>query len=221
MRSPLRARSGAALIAGMVFVGWITACRGERREAVSPAERAAIADTLRGIMAGAYDFTKVEGSAVAQLMSLYPDSGRVVSAASGHITTDRDSLRAELHDFWTYVGQNMQHPVWRWDATYVDVLSPNAAVVTGRYSIPHRTPMGTPHVIRGAWTAVFEKRGGRWVIVQEHLSDAPAGSDARDSAVVDSVLPPADSAERAAAARYRANMRDMRTMPGMAHDSGG
>jgi hypothetical protein len=30
-----------------------------------------------------------------------------------------------------------------------------------------------PHVIGGAWTAVFQRRGRRWVIVQEHLSDAP------------------------------------------------
>jgi hypothetical protein len=27
------------------------------------------------------------------------------------------------------------------------------------------------HVIGGAWTAVFQKRGGRWVVIQEHLSD--------------------------------------------------
>jgi hypothetical protein len=32
--------------------------------------------------------------------------------------------------------------------------------------------MGMSHVIGGAWTAVFQKRGGRWVIIQEHLSDA-------------------------------------------------
>jgi hypothetical protein len=30
------------------------------------------------------------------------------------------------------------------------------------------------HVIGGAWTAVFQKRGGRWVIIQEHLSDVPS-----------------------------------------------
>jgi hypothetical protein len=29
-----------------------------------------------------------------------------------------------------------------------------------------------PHVIGGAWTAVFANRGGRWAIVQEHFSDA-------------------------------------------------
>ena len=26
----------------------------------------------------------------------------------------------------------------------------------------------------GAWTALFERRGARWVITQEHLSDRPA-----------------------------------------------
>jgi hypothetical protein len=34
-----------------------------------------------------------------------------------------------------------------------------------------------PHVIGGAWTAVFEKRGGRWYVIQEHLSDLPPVAD--------------------------------------------
>ena len=41
------------------------------------------------------------------------------------------------------------------------------------YRVPHLTPMGQPHVIGGAWTAVFRLQDGRWVIVQEHLSDSP------------------------------------------------
>ena len=28
--------------------------------------------------------------------------------------------------------------------------------------------------IAGAWTAVFARQGGRWVVIQEHLSDVPA-----------------------------------------------
>jgi ketosteroid isomerase-like protein len=224
MRSLLRARAAAAHTLVSACIVFATACGSAASGTLTAAQQTALADSLRRLMAQAYDFSQVHGStAVRQLMSLYPDTGRVVSAASGHITTDRDSLRAELDAFWTFVGQNMRHPVWRWDETYVNVLSPNAAVVTGRYSIPHRTPMGTPHVIRGAWTAVFERRGGRWVIVQEHLSDAPTAPAAVDSAVVDSVLPPADSAERAAAARYRRDsmnvMPTMPDMPGMGHDS--
>jgi len=46
-------------------------------------------------------------------------------------------------------------------------------VLTTTYAIPHRTPEDEPHTLAGAWTAVFARRDGRWVIVQEHLSDAP------------------------------------------------
>jgi hypothetical protein len=34
--------------------------------------------------------------------------------------------------------------------------------------------MNMQHVIAGAWTAVFVNRGGKWVVIQEHLSDVPA-----------------------------------------------
>ena len=140
---------------------------------VSDAERRAIADTLSRRIEQAYDFSH-GGAVVERLMALYPDTGRVVSAAAGHVTTSRDSLRAELTHFWEWVGQNMQQPRWRWGPRYVEVLSPTAAVMTATYAIDHRTPEGRPHVVGGAWTALFEKRDGRWVIVQEHLSDAPA-----------------------------------------------
>jgi hypothetical protein len=46
-------------------------------------------------------------------------------------------------------------------------------VLTTTYSVAHVTPAGAPHVIAGAWTAAFQRRAGRWVIVQEHLSDVP------------------------------------------------
>lgn len=62
-------------------------------------------------------------------------------------------------------------PKWVWTSLNVDVLAPDAAVMTSTYRVPHLTPMGMNHVIGGAWTAVFQKRGGRWVIIQEHLSD--------------------------------------------------
>jgi ketosteroid isomerase-like protein len=54
---------------------------------------------------------------------------------------------------------------------YIDVLAPDAAVLTATYRIPHITPQGHPHTVGGAWTAVFQRRAGKWVIVQEHLSD--------------------------------------------------
>ncbi len=140
---------------------------------VSAAQRTAIADTLRTLIVNAYDITR-PGDAVARLMSLYPASGRVVSANGGQFTTSRDSLEAGIRAFWENVGRNMRDPKWIWGPMQVDVLASDAAVVTASYRVPHVTPMGMPHVIAGAWTAVFQRRGGKWVIVQEHLSDVPA-----------------------------------------------
>jgi hypothetical protein len=45
--------------------------------------------------------------------------------------------------------------------------------MTLTYSIPHRTPRDTPHVVSGAWTMLWRRQGGRWQIMQEHLSDTP------------------------------------------------
>jgi hypothetical protein len=135
-------------------------------------ERREIAATLERRVRDAYDFSRPD--VVASLTSLYPDTGRVVSATGGSLTTSRDTLVAGIRSFWTNVGKNMQQPTWEWGPMYVDVLSRDAAVLTTTYRVPHLTPDGRPHVIAGAWTAVFQRRDGKWLIVQEHLSDQPA-----------------------------------------------
>lgn len=168
MPRPFRRR--AILIAGAIALG-ASACQSNSAATVDPVRRKAIADTLTTMIRSAYDLKSKD--VVAGLMSLYPDSGRVISASGGRVTTTRDSLAAGIRSFYTYVGRNMQDPTWQWGTPFVDVLSPDAAVVTTTYRVPHRTPAGAPHTIAGAWTAVFARRAGKWVIVQEHLSEIP------------------------------------------------
>ena len=136
---------------------------------LSAAQRTAIADTVRQVITAAANLSAPD--VVTSLMSLYPDSGRVISASTGRITTSRDSLAVSIRAFWQNIGKNMREPRWEWGPMYIDVLAPDAAVLTATYRIPHITPQGHPHVVGGAWTAVFQRRSGRWLIVQEHLSD--------------------------------------------------
>lgn len=136
---------------------------------VSTSERQAIVDSLTRQVKAAYDVTKP--NVEQRLLSLYPESGRVVSAAGGQVITSRDTLAMGIDAFWTNVGTNMRDPKWVWDQMVFDVLSPTAAVMTATYHVSHLTPRNEPHTIAGAWTAVFQKRGDRWYIVQEHLSD--------------------------------------------------
>jgi len=150
-------------------LGVLLACQQRTAADMTAAERKAIADSLKKLVVNAYDLSKPDP--VKRLMSLYPDSGRVISASGGVITTTRQQLEQGIEAFWHYVGQNMKNPKWEWTSMNVDVLAPDAAVMTSTYRVPHLTPTGMNHVIGGAWTAVFQKRGGRWVIIQEHLSD--------------------------------------------------
>ena len=149
----------------------VTGCSTGADPELSEPERSAIADSLKTLVVSAYDLSKPDP--VASLMSLYPDDS-LVSASAGTVVTTRAALEQQVKTFWNYVGVNMQKPKWEWTSMNIDVLSRDAAAMTSTYRIPHMTPQGTPHLLGGAWTAVFARRGGRWVIVQEHLSDAPS-----------------------------------------------
>lgn len=148
----------------------LPACRSADSAPLSSTERERVAREVEERLRTATDLG-ASGDPLERLLGLYPDTGRVVSAGSGMVVTSRDSLAAALGTFWSNVGRNMRSPQWRWGTMHVDVLAPDAAVVTATYRIPHLTPRGEPHVVGGAWTAVFQRRDGRWVVVQEHLSD--------------------------------------------------
>lgn len=167
-----------------------SACSGSREATLTEAERKSIADTLRARIVSAYDITK-PGDPVARMMSLYPATGGVVSASGGRVSVSRDSLESGIRAFWQYVGQNMRDPKWIWDEMHIDVLARDAAVVTATYHVLHRTPRGEPHTIAGAMTVVFQRRGDRWSVVQEHLSDV-APEEAADTTMAGAMPMPSE-----------------------------
>ena len=138
------------------------------------AERTAIRNEVESALRQAYDLSSP--NVTQRMLALYQDTGRVVSASGGRVQ-GRDSLESGIRQFWEYVGVNMREPRWVWDSFDTDVLAHDAAVVTATYHIPHRNPRNQPHVLGGAMTVVFQKRGGKWVIIQEHLSDRPQNQD--------------------------------------------
>lgn len=162
-----------ALILGTAALAQF-ACGPDAPKPVSEAQRKAVTDSLRHLVTNAYDLSKP--NVVVRLMSLYPTTGPVYSTSAGHVSTTRAELQSQIGAFWQYVGSNMRSPKWEWTSMFFDVVAPDAAVMTATYQIPHINPRGMPHVIGGAWTALFVNRGGHWVVVQEHLSDVPAAS---------------------------------------------
>ena len=168
-------RATRALPLVILLIG--AACSSNGRP--SGAEQTAIADAIGRQVVAAYDPSKP--GMEQRMLSLYAPQGRIVSASGGHVVASRDSLTQGIHYFYANVVVNMRQPKWIWDQMLFDVLSPDAAVMTATYHVPHLTPNGQPHTIGGAWTAVFQKENGRWYIIQEHLSDLPAPPMAMDS----------------------------------------
>jgi hypothetical protein len=169
-RSLRRRRGVISWTALLLLCGAMAGCADVPRGTPSLDARA-LEDTLRRRVEQAYDFS--QPGVVERMTSLYPASG-VVSASGGQLVTSADSLRQGIADFWENVGRNMEDPVWRWGDVYVAPLAPDAAVLTATWSIPHIAPTGRPHVIAGAWTAVFRRIDGAWYIVHEHLSTPSA-----------------------------------------------
>lgn len=163
-------------VRGGVLLSLIAAaCTVPARERLSQGDSLAVVAELKRVLSEAYDLSRPKP--YERMLSLYPGSGPVVSASGGRVQASRDSLESGIRYFWDNVGVNMRDPRWVWDTSHVAVLSPNAAVITATYHIPHRNPRNEPHVLGGAMTMVFQKRGARWLIVHEHLSDLPQGPD--------------------------------------------
>ncbi len=159
----------AALVYLVALAGVLPGCAGTRE---APADNAALADTLSGLIAEAYSFDSPD--AIERMAGLYAPGEHVVSASGGRLTVSADSVRSGIERFWTLAGQNMRNPRWTWHEVHVERLGDDAAVLTGTWSIPHIALDDQPHVIEGAWTAVFRRINGEWKIIQEHLS-SPGG----------------------------------------------
>jgi hypothetical protein len=160
----------------LVVIATLAACRGGQ---LSSSDTAEIRAEVEQVMREAYDLSKP--NQLERMLALYPSTGRVVSANTGHVLTAIDSVGNGIREFWLYVGANMRNPQWQWTNIYVDVLSRDAAVATGTYRIPHLNPRNQPHVLGGAMTMVFRRLNNRWVVIQEHLSDSPQGGDSTSS----------------------------------------
>ena len=174
-RQGLHSFASAMRLRILVLVPFALACSRSSGERPSGAQADRIRAEVERSLRDAYDLSKP--NVAERMLSLYPPSGPIVSAASGRVISSRDSIAMGIRYFWNNVGTNMRNPTWVWEHFYVDVLSPTSAVVTATYRVPHLDPHNMPHEIAGAMTEVFEKRGGKWVIVQEHLSDLPSATD--------------------------------------------
>src|SRR5262249_16825341 len=60
------------------------------------------------------------------------------------------------------------------DAADAMVLGPDAVMITSPYHIAAKAKGKPEYKGQGVWTGVFQRRGGKWTVVETHMSDQHA-----------------------------------------------
>jgi uncharacterized protein (TIGR02246 family) len=106
-----------------------------------------------------------------KVADLYAPDGVLLPTVSPKIRT----THAEIADYFEHFLENK--PVGRKDRSVVDILDRNTAVDAGLYTFTLTDPdTGVKREVKARYTYLYEKTGGKWLIVNHHSSVLPAAS---------------------------------------------
>lgn len=128
---------------------------------LTDAQRAAIADTIKQQANLFFEYDrKLDAEGLMSLMTTEPD---LVWGENGMLYPSRDSLAAVARG----VLGNAREVDGAWEELHVLVLGPDAAAASGRFHFRLVKQDGSSMTIEQAtWTGVYQRRNGRWVVVQ-------------------------------------------------------
>lgn len=131
------------------------------------AHRAAVADTIR--MEADRVIAALSSRQVDSLADLFTRDPDFVYVDNGRIYPDNAALKAAATPFFGRLGR----ADGRWDPAHVLVLAPDAGAFTGVFRAEMADTAGAPLWTDGKiWTFVYQRREGRWQIVQAHEVNA-------------------------------------------------
>lgn len=105
-----------------------------------------------------------------KVADLYAKDAVLLPTVSNRIRTDH----AQVVDYFEHFLQNK--PVGEKKRTIINVLDGNSAIDTGIYAFTLTDPKtGAKRVVEARYTYEYEKRGGKWLIVNHHSSAMPEG----------------------------------------------
>lgn len=129
--------------------------------------RAAVGDTIR--MQADRVIAALASRQVDSLADLFTRDADFVYVDNGRIYPDNAALKAAATPFFGRLGR----AAGRWDPAHVVVLGPDAGAFTGVFRAEMADTAGAPLWTEGKiWTFVYQRRAGRWQIVQAHEVNA-------------------------------------------------
>ncbi len=141
-----------------------------RAQQLTPAVRRAVADTIRqqaDRVIAALASRKIE-----RLMELFTTESDLVYVDNGRIYPSREALANAAGGFFKQIGK----AGGTWESAHILPLSPSSGAFTGIFRPQMVDTAGKPLWVDGKiWTFVYQRREGKWVIVQAHEVNALPG----------------------------------------------
>lgn len=151
-----------SLVASLVGASAPAVARGQEFTA---RQRAAVADTIR------IQADKVIGAIgnIDRFMDLFATEPDMVYVDNGKIYPNREALVKAAGGFF----KRVRSTGGKWDPAHVLALSPTSGAFTGIFRPQMVDTSGAALWTEGKiWTFVFQRRAGKWVIVQAHEINA-------------------------------------------------
>ncbi|MBK6489990.1 MAG: nuclear transport factor 2 family protein [Gemmatimonadetes bacterium] len=159
-------RALALVSAALLFA----AARPASAQSLSASERAVVTREIRAAADGL--IAAIGSRDIARFMALFTTEPDLVYVDNGKIYPSRAALEAAAGGFFSRIGR----AGGRWEPAHVVALSPSAGAFTGIFRPEMVDTAGAPLWTDGKiWTFVYERRQGRWVIVQAHEVNAKPG----------------------------------------------
>ena len=152
---------------GLVLAAVVIPSVSLRAQDWKPGQQAAVADTIR--LAADRVITAIASRKIEQFMDLFAVESDLTYVDNGKIYPSREALATAAGGFFKGIGK----AGGTWESPRVLPLSPTAGAFTGIFRPQMADTAGKPLWVDGKiWTFVYQRRAGKWVIVQAHEINA-------------------------------------------------
>lgn len=148
----------------LTIVTVLCSCRQPSNE-LTDAERDNIKEEIKQITNSIYESGNRKDAV--QLYSNFSD--KTTGIFSGTVMESWEQHKRQGADFFA----SQREIEYKIDNMTVDVLSGDAAVLYGKYTMTATDTAGITINAKPAWTYVFTKENGKWKIIHFHVSDPP------------------------------------------------
>lgn len=147
----------------LLALGLPLACQ-SKPVVLSEAGRAAIADSVRAVVDNVFvSAARLDAAGLTRDFSTDPDARR---AENGVLYLSVEQYRQMADSLYRLVSSLTP----KRQQVHVVVLGPDAAAVTVPFTFTFRSKRGRTGGGDAVWSAVVQRRGGRWQVIQSHES---------------------------------------------------